>query len=149
MKRRADLNAMRAVAEIRAAQCSASEMEAAVAKLAVTRSENAREDVVEALAAHFDAWDASMRGAAIDLPLARAWSTEIESTQEELGRADADLVQARSMQEAAMTQWRGAIARSDAADQMERGLARTMRAAREEAAVNALADRVTARLGRR
>lgn len=148
MRRGADVRAIRKVQEVRLVQRMAAELAVGRAGLALVEAEAERGRRAEQLDQDQAAWAQSMTARPFGLEVALAWSAEVLKSQAGLIEADAEAREAAAEKDRKAGDWRGALAREDAADDVARTLFGRVRRAREEALLNELADRAARRSGR-
>ena len=147
MARRLDVSVMDKVVEVRRVQRLAAEMRAGEAAASLREIDRRRAQGLEALQEDQERWLQCFAGASLDLGSAGAWSTAVLTAEAQLNRIHAERIDAEAERARRADAWRGAITRSDVAKDLARTARNQRRRQREEAALEAVADRFARRSG--
>lgn len=135
------VNAMKAIIEVRRLQELAAEMAAAKAAEALWTAQTCRDESAGQLHSNQEDWARAVADPSLSLPVAALWANEVARSETALKAAEAEVGSAEQHKRVRSDEWSTALARSEAAGELAQAVFRSARRTREEATLNELADR--------
>jgi len=145
MRRPADFALIKKSLEVRRLQERGAHMESARAISALGSAMAAEDDRQEQLQQEQDDWTRCLSEPTVSLSIVGAWSAQISRSETALNEATLKTAEAEEERDSRLDEWRGALAKADAAGQLTRRAVVSLRRKREEAAQAELSDRISGR----
>jgi len=143
MRARRQIIAISAILEVRRLQELAAEMAAGKAAEALRSAQDTRDGRAEQLGSDQEDWARAMADASLSLPIAALWANQVARSEGALKSAEAEVSSATHDSRMRADEWSVALACSKTAGELAQMAFRSARRAREEAALNELADRAS------
>ncbi|MGE5566069.1 MAG: hypothetical protein ACM3YN_07945 [Parcubacteria group bacterium] len=143
MRAARQVNAMKAVFEVRRLQELAAEKAAAKAAEALRSAQAGCDERSRQLRSDQEDWARTVTDASLGLPVAALWARQVAQSEAAVKSAEAEVDAAERHNRTRSDEWSAALARSETASELAQAVFRSAKRAREEAALNELTDRAS------